>query len=67
MKEETYSSVMKNIMNTQYKVWHNLCLVSGELRNESELRFVLGNPIMEMLCTTFDLQVIYSLSFPGYQ
>ncbi len=53
MKEETYSSVMKNIMNAQYKVWHNLCLVSGEIRNESELRFVLDNPIMEMLCTTF--------------
>ncbi len=39
----------------------------GAAGNESELRFILGNPIIEILCTTFDLQVIYSLSFPGYQ
>ncbi len=65
VEDENYK-MMKNILSAQYTVWHNLCLVNGEIHNESELRFVLGNPIMQMLCTTFDLQVIYSLVISNY-
>ncbi len=39
---------MKNIMNTQYKVWHNLCLAIGEIRNESELSVVNKRIFMQV-------------------
>ena len=29
----------------------------SKIRNEAELRYAIGDPIMEMLCTIFDLEV----------
>lgn len=48
--------LIPNIMKCKAKICDKL-KICGEVRNVTELRFVIGDPFMEMLCDTFHLKV----------
>jgi hypothetical protein len=50
-------SISPHFYQCQAKILTKLNHCRSEISNEMELRYVLGDPIMEMLCTIFSLKV----------